>query len=148
MPNEVARSGGEDCFPGSRAVNSPKRAGPKVVDREEVVMKLVAGAALTSEERAALGAFVTREEVGAAIALLLQRYGCFPFDGECPSGLTLVVNHSGVQVTLRRRSTADSGHTTTVETAIGRYIDEEFGPSCQGIQIRLTAAPTERPQGS
>jgi hypothetical protein len=105
------------------------------MDRNEVVRRLVAGATLNEDERRALGPSVTRDELGVAIAQLLHQCGRFPLDGEYPSGLQLVVGPYGVRVVSHRRAQPQAASVTSLERAVDRYIDEEFGPSCRGVRI-------------
>jgi hypothetical protein len=51
--------------------------------------------------------------------------------------MQLTVASTGVRVLRHRRSRPDPGPVETLETAIARFVDEELGPSCQGISIRV-----------
>jgi len=116
------------------------------MDRNELVTRLVVGT-LSRSERRLLGGFVTRAEVGAVIALLLHRHGRFPLDDDRKSGLQLVVAQAGVRIISRRTrwtEASKAGSVTTMEAALDRYIDEELGPSCNGVPIRSEAAPSSR----
>jgi hypothetical protein len=107
-------------------------------DRDVLVAKLVAGARLSTPERSALGAFVTRREVANAIALHLQKDRRFPRDLARQGGGQIVVVATGVRLVGHRLSAWRFQFFPTAAPAIERYIDSELGPSCGGVPLRGT----------
>lgn len=99
------------------------------MDRDALVRKLVLGTSLCKEERRALGAFVTREEIAAAMECEVERRGRFPVDAKGKGGLQIVLEWTGARLVLRRARPASAPeHLSTVHAAIHRY--------CGGFAVR------------
>jgi hypothetical protein len=110
--------------------------GQSRLDRSELVQRLVLGQSVSPTERWALGPFVTRSEIAAAIAGELRRHGRFPVDAQGRGGLQLAIAPSGVLLRTRRCSRAKSEIFASMTNAVERYIESEIGPSCGGLRIR------------
>jgi hypothetical protein len=104
------------------------------MDRKGLVRKLVSGVHLSIEERQALGSFIRREEIAAAISHELERWGRFPLD--TGGGWQLVLVPTGAQLARRRNAIEGSPLFAEPADAIDRYIDCELGPTCGGLPVR------------
>jgi hypothetical protein len=94
----------------------------------------VLGKVLSADERRAIGGFVTREEIAAAIEAQLGRASQFPAEGE--GGSQIVVGETGASVIARRRTSQQVRAFASVRDAIEHYIDVEIGPSCGGVLVK------------
>ncbi len=108
------------------------------MDRAALVAKLVGGEHLSREEREALGAYVRRAEVAAAIAALLASEGRFPRDAHVHGGWQIVVAGGVVRLESHRTSQRTTRAFRDAGSAIDHYIDHEVGPSIGGVVLRST----------
>ena len=102
--------------------------------RDEVVTRLVVNLYVSPEDRRTLGAFISRDELIAAIERELDRHSRFPAQEEVR--FQIVAAPTGTRLVTRRFNSQSLEHFRSVRDAIERYIDLEIGPSCGGVLVR------------
>jgi hypothetical protein len=105
-----------------------------VTSRADAVVKVLLNRPIGARERSALGGFLRRDEIAAAIQRELERFPRFPVESD--GGWQIVVAPTGTHLVTRRRASPASERFTSVRAAVDRYIDVEIGPSCGGVPLK------------